>query len=118
MATSTIAKYLEITQASRWSSSQTVIVNVDKFKDGGNGGYAFLVIARSWAAVAAASSVYLVSGIQNGLYESCAQIVKETNGPTVTMKSDASYASARVRIQFANTYGGHYAIVPLYNILS
>lgn len=118
MATSTIGKFLKITSASRWSTSQTVIIDVDKYKDGGNGGYAFLVIARSWAAVAAASSVYLVSGIQNGLYESCAQIVKETNGPTVTMKSDSSYASARVRIQFANTYGGHYAIVPLYNILS
>ena len=78
MATSTIAKYLEITQAYRWSSSQAVILNTDKYKDGGNGGYAFLVIARSWAGYANSSSVYLVSGIQNGLYESCAQIVKET----------------------------------------
>lgn len=118
MAVSTVDKFLEITSYNRWSTSQTVIVNTDQYKDAGNGGYAFLVVARSWAAYANSSSVYLVSGIQNGLYESCAQIVKETYGPTVSMKSDSSYASARVRIQFANANGGHYAIVPLYNILS
>ena len=31
MATSTIGKFLKITSASRWSTSQTVIIDVDKY---------------------------------------------------------------------------------------
>lgn len=113
MAISTVDKFLEITDAARWSGSQSVQFNMTpEYKDGGNGGFAFFVVARSWAAVAAASSLYLVSGIQNGLYESCAQIIKETNGPTVQL------SDGKLKITFANTNGGHYAFVPLYNVLA
>jgi hypothetical protein len=48
---------------------------------------------------------------RDGLYESCVQIVKETNGPTVSMSNN------HVKIQFRSVDGGFYCIVPLFNIL-
>lgn len=110
MAVSTITAYLHADSAR--VTSQTITMDVNYLKDSGNGGFAFLVVARSWAAYANSSSLYMVSGIQNGLYESCVQIMKETYGPTVALSNN------QVKITFANTLGGHYALVPLYNVLS
>ena len=116
MGTYHIQDFTPAFAASRCSASQSVIVDTDIYKNGNasgayNGGFAFLVVARSWWATNDASSMYLVSGIQNGLYESCVQIVKETNGPTVSMSNN------HVKIQFRSVDGGFYCIVPLFNIL-
>lgn len=113
MAESVIDKLICKSQAVRVNAASAT-ADVSKYKDGTNtGGFAFLVAARSWAGQGFehVGSLYLVSGIQNGLYQSCVAIVKEsTYAPTVTLSGDT------LTVKYINASGGFYAIIPLFNL--
>ena len=109
MATSIITDYACSDEGIRVNAG-SVAVDVSKYKDGpGEGSFFFLAVARSWYISNASSSLYMISGIQNGLYQSCAQIIKETYGPTMSLSGDT------LTITFTNVNGGFYSIIPLYN---
>lgn len=108
MATSTITDFVTFPEAVRVSATSAT-VDVSQYIEGsGNGGFFFLVVARSWYNNNAASSLYMVSGIQNGTYQSCAQILKETYGATMSISGN------NLTVTFPNSYGGFYCIIPLY----
>ena len=120
MAVSTIQKKICPAPCSNRMQATTITVDISKYKDGGStadsnfsSGFAFLVAARSWAGSGfeAVGSLYLVSGIQNGNYQSCVAIKREGNyAPTITLSGDT------LTIKYINNLGGHYSIIPIYNI--
>lgn len=98
-------------------TTQSCTIDITQFQDGSagggyEGGFAFFVAARSWHQTTNAGALWLVSGIQNGLYQNAFQIVKEDNGPTVSVSAQGK----TMTITFANTDGGAYAIVPVFNL--
>ena len=120
MAESIIAKKVCPAPCPNRMQATTITVDISKYKDGGSAadsnfssGFAFLVAARSWAGTGftAVGSLYLVSGIQNGNFQSCVAIKREgTYAPTITLSGNT------LTIKYINTLGGHYSIIPIYNI--
>ena len=120
MAESIIAKKVCPAPCPNRMQATTITVDISKYKDGGSAadsnftsGFAFLVAARSWAGTGftAVGSLYLVSGIQNGNFQSCVAIKREgTYAPTITL------SGYTLTIKYINNLGGHYSIIPIYNI--
>lgn len=110
MATSTIGSAVYPSDPVRVEAASAT-VDITKYRDTGSGGYGFMVFGRSWRGYDNASSLYMVTGIQNGLYTNCVQLVKETYGPAVAVSGN------NVTITFSNSSGGIYSIFPLYCIV-
>ena len=112
MATTVIPKRRYISVPPDNAHATTITVDVSQYKDGTDtGAFGFLVAARSWAGTGflAVGSLYLVTGIHDGLYQSCVAIKREgTYAPTITLSGNT------LTIKFINEGGGFYTIIPLF----
>ena len=88
-------------------NSKTVDVDIRNYQE--PTAYVFLVIVRSWAALNTYFSIYVVQGIQNGLYQNASELTRGTETESKVECKDAN----TITITFYNTAGGYYSIVPL-----
>lgn len=115
MAETILPRKIYIAEAGRvpFNSASSKSFNISKYKADG---FALLVFARLWGAndngFGYSRSLYLVSGIQNGLYQGCDRVSSYgSNAPTVTLSGDT------LTITWVNKAAGTYAIIPLFTTL-